>query len=435
MLHIGKKFQKCLVTSRGKCYNICVQQFESVKAFRCMEVTMKKFFANIWTKRVISLLSGLYAFMACWLCYCSIFYSIEISSRISLCMLVTGISIFAVVVMLYTRKQIITRIASVVILPAMLPVVLLYFGEWGIIIPIIAAGVTILLLSGAGEGFKTAFGTIFLLLYIFGALGYFLFTSFFVTTSKTDVIASGISPSQRYRYRVVNTEDSSDGSTAVIIESNYADKHFPFVTFSLKNMDRTVYLERPITETADVQWITQSRSEITQYLNSISDTISVHLSESSLKKLGYTYDNKLALTGITAEQKIQIGHKPSDIEKIYLDTLTDEQLAIFSLARSSDGRYYIPNPPAKLYTDSKLDSGKTAYLSDITPAWREEYYTEKDDSVYLNTLTDEQLAMLGVPESGDVMIFNGKICFRYYIADLENYFDVDDRSISISLLS
>ena len=43
--------------------------------------------------------------------------------------------------------------------------------------------------------------------------------------------------------------------------------------------------------------------------------------------------------------------------------------------------------------------------------------------------------MLGVPESGDVMIFNGKICFRYYIADLENYFDVDDRSISISLLS
>ena len=53
----------------------------------------------------------------------------------------------------------------------------------------------------------------------------------------------------------------------------------------------------------------------------------------------------------------------------------------------------------------------------------------------LNTLTDEQLAMLGVPESGDVMTFNGKICFRYYVAVLENYFDVDDRSLSISLLN
>jgi hypothetical protein len=43
--------------------------------------------------------------------------------------------------------------------------------------------------------------------------------------------------------------------------------------------------------------------------------------------------------------------------------------------------------------------------------------------------------MLGVPESGDVMMYDGKICFRYYVAILEDYFDVDDRSLSVSLLS
>ena len=51
----------------------------------------------------------------------------------------------------------------------------------------------------------------------------------------------------------------------------------------------------------------------------------------------------------------------------------------------------------------------------------------------LSSLSDEQLAMLGVSESGDVMTFNGKVVFRYYVAEIEDYYDVDSRKISISL--
>ena len=57
-----------------------------------------------------------------------------------------------------------------------------------------------------------------------------------------------------------------------------------------------------------------------------------------------------------------------------------------------------------------------------------------DDSIYLNTLTDEQLNKLGVPETGDVMMFNGEICFRYYVAEIEEYFDVESRHFSLDLL-
>lgn len=396
---------------------------------------MKKFFANIWTKRAASLISAFYAFAACYICYCSIFYNIEISSRLSLCMLVTGVSLLSLVVMLYSRKQVLTRIASMIILPAMLPVVLLYFGEWSLIIPIVVTGIIILLLSGAGEGWKTAFGTLFLLMYIFGALGYFLFTSFFVSSAKTQTVASGVSPSQIYRYSVINTEDSSNGSTAVYVEPNYSDVHYPFVTFSLKNMERVVCLERPITDNIDVQWSTQTRQEITSYLNTISDTISVHLSESQLKKLGYTYDSKLALCDLETEQKVAIGKSISDIDTIYLDQLTDDQLAYFGVGKDGGGRYYVLEPSADLLADAGKKSGETVYFSDLDSDWQAEFNVEKSDSVFLNTLTDEDLAMLGVPESGDVMTFNGKVCFRYYVAILENYFDVDDRSLSISLLS
>ena len=409
---------------------------------------MKSFFANIWTKRVVAIISLLYAFGVCRLCYFSIFYDIHIHARVQQCLTVTAVSIVVFMIMLYTRKQIMTRIASFIILPAMLPVVLLYFGEWGMIIPIILTGVAILLLSGAGEGAKTAFGTITLLLYIFGALGYFLFTSFFVTTTKQDVVESGVSPSGRYRYRVVNTEDSSNGSTAVYVEPNYADKKYPFATFTLKNMERVVHLDRPICEEINVEWKTQSRAEITQQLNELSDNIVVHLSEDDLEYLGYSYDEKLRLEDVVVSMRLKIGRTASDVDPIFLNDLTEDQLALFGIGRDGDSRYYVLSPSNALYDALKIKNGKRVYFSDFNSKAFKVFNSEntddygnqlfnvsKDNSVYLKTLTDEQLDRIGVPESGDVMIFNGEVCFRYYVAELEQYFDVDTRHISIDLLN
>lgn len=401
-------------------------------------IKMKAILGNVWIKRIASLVSISYAIMVCCLCYRSIFFNIEISSAFSLCMFVSGVSLISLVIMLYSRKQVLTRLASVIILPAMLPVVLLYFGKWSLIIPIIATGIIILLLSGSGEGFKTAFGTVFLLMYIFGALAYFLASTLFVTTTITHTVDSGVSPSGLYRYYVVNTEDSSNGSTAVSVEPNYADEHIPFATFTLKEIERVVYLERPMAESADIQWTTQSRSEITSYLNSISDAITVHLSESQLKKLGYTYDNKLELmlSDLKFSKKKELGKTASDVDDIPLDNLTDDQLSVMRMAKDESGRYYIKEMPEGLADELGKKANKRVYLSSLTDSQMSEYFcVEKDTAVYLKDLTDEQLASFGVPESGDVMTYNGKVCFRYYVAILENYFDVDDRTLSFSLIS
>ena len=393
---------------------------------------MKKFFANIWTKRVFALVSLLYTYCACKICYFSLFYDIHIHARVSQCLILTGVSILALVVMLYTRKQVVTRIASFIILPAMLPAVLLYFGEWGFILPIVITGILILLLSGAGEGAKTAFGTIILLLYIFGALGYFLFTSFFVTSAQQTVVASGVSPSGKYRYRVVNTQDRSNGSTAVYVEPNYTDKKYPFVTFSLKNMERIVILERPICEEIDVQWQTQARQDITAQLNSLSGSIAVDLTDEQKKKIGYTETSRLVLQYLNTDQKLAIGRKASDVSTITLDELNDQQLAYFNIARDEDGKYYGLNIPQDILTELGKTSESRVYLTELDQEQLDYFFVTYDDSVYLNELTDQQLEALDVEETGDIMTFNGVVCFRAYVA--ENYFDVDSRKISINLL-
>ncbi|MBR0512446.1 MAG: hypothetical protein IJJ81_07745 [Ruminococcus sp.] len=436
---------------------------------------MSKFFANVWTKRVVAVLSIVYMLFVCRLCYFSIFYDMHINDRVSTCLAVSGVSLAALIVMLYTRHQILTRIASFVILPAMLPVVLLYFGEWGLIIPIIAAGIIILLLSGAGEGIKTALATIILLMYIFGALGYFLFSTFFVASVKEQVVDTGVSPSGTYRYRVVNTEDTSNGSTAVYVEPNYADVKNTFATFTLKNQEHIVYMNRPVQSKVDISWTTQNRQEITDKLNSISDEIEVTVTDAELKRLGYTYDNKLMLSNLSASRKFALGLTASDVDPVPLDTLNAEQLDFFGIGKEADGRYYILDPDPLVIEKNGTDPGERIYFSEIKPKALKIYNrlnvdpptgityfnVTKSHTVMLNTLTDAQLADLGVSESGDVMLLSAskmvvaeedknkedavpteevvtaqdKVVFRYYVAELEDYFDVNSRRLTLDLLN
>lgn len=408
---------------------------------------MKKFLANVWTKRVVALLSLLYAYGVCCLSYFSVFYDIHIEDRTSLCLAITGVSIIALVLMLYTRKQIVTRIVSFIILPLMVPVVLLYFGEWGMIIPIIVTGVIILLLSGASEGGKTAVGTIVLLLYIFAALGYFVFTSFFVSSAKEDVVKTGFSPSGMYRYRVVNTEDTSNGSTTIYVEPNYADKKYKFVKFTLKGMERVVYRVRPIAEEIDIQWASQTRNEVTQQIEAISDNVEVTLTEDELKSLGRTYDNLLTLSQVDINMRFEIGKTASDVEPIPLDSLNDQQLAVFGIGREAGGRYYILSPSDAVVESAGAGSGRI-YFSEIDGDTLELFLQQfpdlvyggnlfnmqKDKTVLLSELSDAQLKEFGISDQSDVMIFNGKVCFRSYVAELDDYFDVNSRKLSLDLL-
>ncbi len=409
---------------------------------------MKAFFSNVWTKRFVSLIAALYTAGVCCLAYFSIFFSIHVDDRLSLCLLVSAVSVIALILMLYTRKQLLTRISSFVILTAMIPVVVLYFSEKALLIPIVITGVLILLLSGAGEGTKTVIGTIILLLYIFAALGYFLFTSFFVTSAKTEIVKSGVSPSGRYRYEIVNTEDTSNGSTSVVIEPNYADVVYPFVTFKLKNMEHTVYNVRPMCEEVKLEWQTQNRKDITSELNKISGDIKVNVTRSEYEGLGYTVDNAIQVSDVNLYTLFEAGLTASDVAPINLDTLSDEQIAVFDIGRDSEGRYYVLEPTDALLEKTEKATGDKVYLGELDSkgieVFNESHLDEfgntlfevvKDYSVPLKELSDEQLASLGISESGDVLIFNDKVCFRYYIAETENYFDVDSRKFSLDLLN
>ncbi len=409
---------------------------------------MKAFFSNVWTKRFVSILAVFYTVAVCYLCYYSIFYDIHISERSSVCMIVSAISAIALILMLYTRNQLLTKISSFVILTAMLPVVVMYFDEKALFIPIVVTGIIILLFSGASEGKKTMLGTVILLLYVFGALGYYLFTSFFVTHAKTDIIESGVSPSGRYRYELINTEDTSGGSTSIVIEPNYADVTYPFVTFTLKNMDRVCYQERPMCENVELEWSTGTRAEITDELNSISDNILVTLTNEEFEAYNISVDRRFQISGINLYKLIEVGKSASDVDPLILDDLSENQLAAFDIGKDSSNRYYVLEPTVEFLNTIERNLGEKIYLSELDSngieAFNESHLDEqgytlfdlgKYNTIPLSQLSDAQLAELGVSESGDILKFNDKTCFRYYVAELEDYYNTEKRSFSIDLFN
>ena len=408
---------------------------------------MKAFFSNVWVKRFVSIIPVFYTIAVGYLCYYSIFYDVHIQDRQSLCVIVSAISLIALILMLYTRNQLLTKISSFLILAAMLPVVVFWMDEKHLYVPIIIAGVIILLFSGASEGKKTMLGTIILLSYIFGALGFYLFNSFFVTHAKKEILKSGVSPSGRYRYELINTEDTSGGSTSIVIEPNYADVSYPYVTLTLKDVERVCYQVRPmLEEEVKLDWSTGTREEITKELNGISDDIRINLTDAEFEAYNIDIDRRLEISGINLYKLIEIGKSASDVDPLKLDDLSESQLAVFDIGKDESGKYYVLEPTSEFYTAIGRIEGDRIFLSELDSkgyeAFSEMHLDEfgytlydlgKDNTIALSELSDSQLAELGVSESGDVLKFNDKICFRYYVAELEDYYNTEKKSISFDL--
>lgn len=408
---------------------------------------MKAFFSNVWVKRFVSIIPVFYTIAVGYLCYYSIFYDIHIQDRQSLCVIVSAISLIALILMLYTRNQLLTKISSFLILAAMLPVVVFWMDEKHLYVPIVIAGVIILLFSGASEGKKTMLGTVILLSYIFGALGFYLFNSFFVTHAKKEILESGVSPSGRYRYELINTEDTSGGSTSIVIEPNYADVSYPYVTLTLKDVERVCYQVRPmLEEEVKLDWSTGTREEITKELNGISDDIRINLTDAEFEAYNIEIDRRLEISGINLYKLIEIGKSASDVDPLKLDDLSESQLAVFDIGKDISGKYYVLEPTSEFYTAIGRMEGDRIFLSELDSkgyeAFSEMHLDEfgytlydlgKDNTIALSELSDSQLAELGVSESGDVLKFNDKICFRYYVAELEDYYNTEKKSISFDL--
>ena len=314
--------------------------------------------------------------------------------------MVSAVCVIMLILMLYTREQFLTKLSSILLLPAMILPTLMYFGQWNILVPLLAVALIIFFFSGMGETGKTIWGTLILLLYLVASLIYFVVTSMFAPSTVTTTILSGNSPSGLYRCTVNETVDSSNGSTKVIVEPNAMDKDFTLIRFQIKGLARDVMIERPMQPNVTIEWKTEKRQDISKELKKISNDIEVTLTEQQMSTLG------------------------KDAYKVTFSDGTEQ-----TMSGESYHSIIIPLTPEMR---QELETDQTELpLDGMGPNTRNICNVQVEDlrTVQLSTLSDQQLASLGIPEEGDVLYYNGKVVFRYYIAILEEYFDLSKREL------
>lgn len=219
-------------------------------------MTEKNFLANIWVKRILSLLSAAYAGLMIFLVYTSLYYDIRITNKASFVVLVIFLSVLLGGAMLYTRKQLLTSVVGLLGLLLYLPVVVLFYSKENLLLLIPLGIVTVLIFffSGAGEGLKIIVGTIYLLLYIISILFYYLYVTIFSGHTVDVIKAQSVSQSQSYRCYVLDITDTSKGTTKVIVEPNDYDIVYNSITFVEKGYGRVVYNVRQNNLDLNLEW-------------------------------------------------------------------------------------------------------------------------------------------------------------------------------------
>lgn len=165
------------------------------------------FFKNIWVKRGAAVLGLVYTLFMIWLARMSFGYYFDLENPVPLFVLYLFVNICSAAVLVFSRKQIITQINSYVLPPIIFVILLCAFGNWYLIVPPMVVMAVLFFANSSNETLKTVLGTMYLLMFVIGIVGYIGIQIFIgtitITTgvdlSKRDTNYENLSDTGEYR--------------------------------------------------------------------------------------------------------------------------------------------------------------------------------------------------------------------------------------------
>lgn len=164
------------------------------------------FFKNVWFRRAVSLLCLGYTAIMVWLGILNAGYYFEVDNPTPLFVLYLFMNICAMGLLILSRKELLTRINSYLLPPIVFATVIFALGNWYMIIPPVVVMVVLFFVNNSNETLKTVLGTMYLLMYVVGVVGfigaqYFLgnIALYDVDLSQRDTSYEKLSESGEYR--------------------------------------------------------------------------------------------------------------------------------------------------------------------------------------------------------------------------------------------
>ena len=263
---------------------------------------MKDFLSNVWVKRAVSVFNIAYLAVIILITYATFLYDLEFSQgkEKSFFTVYLIASVIFMGLMIFSRNETVTKIISVILLPIVFCMILFNMYSWVLIIPPFVVAVVMFFASGTNETVKVIMGTIYLLLYVLGLVGYFVLNLLFGgTTTETvlnanldlnstagqlyrdsftklcDVTAdeNTISPDGKYQIVLYDVKDSDKGEVKIGVIPYGQDIELNFFTLKQKGIEKTISNKGTRGVVPDVGWVEDNGKLAVQYRLSESDEL------------------------------------------------------------------------------------------------------------------------------------------------------------------
>lgn len=269
---------------------------------------MKELLSNIWVKRAVGVFNLVYFAVIGLLTYATFVYDLEFTEgqEQSFFTVYVAASVIFLLLMIYSRDVIVTKIISVV-LPFIVFFLLLFnMYDWILVIPPLVIGVVMFFVACTHETVKVVMGTIYLLIYVLGLVAFFVFKLLFGGTSTLTELNANLdrnsavysiykneftkicdvtrddnvlSPNGKYRIIIYDVQNSDKGGVNICVVPNGQDVSLRFFTLKQKGVKKTISNKGIRGTVPDVGW---TKEDGTLY-------VSYRLSpESELKKTSVT---------------------------------------------------------------------------------------------------------------------------------------------------
>lgn len=244
---------------------------------------MKDFFENVWVKRSVSLFCLIYTIFIGFLTYATFLYKLEFAKGMepAFFTIYTLVSILFLVLLLITRREIVTCIESMIFPLIVFFFVLFNMGNWLLIIPPFVVAIVMFFVADNHETLKVIMGTIYLLVYVLGIVLYVICNMLFVgSTVETELTTeldpnsnvyriyadsmdkiatvtseeNTISPDGKYRFYLVDSKDSDRGAVKIYVVPYGEDIELKFFTLKQKGVKRTISNKGTRGVVPDVGW-------------------------------------------------------------------------------------------------------------------------------------------------------------------------------------
>lgn len=232
---------------------------------------MRDFISNPWVKKAVSVFNLAYFAIICMFTFATFLYDIEFTQGKEVAFFVVYFisSIMFLLLMIYSKQEIITRVISVAMPVVCFALILFNWGDWILIVPPLAVTIIMFFVSGVHATTKVVLGTIYLLLYVLGIVGFIVMRMLFGGSSVITVLDKDleknneevynlykgkqfeklveytkdenvISPDGKYRIVLYDVQDNDKGRIKIAVVPYGQDSKLNYFTLKQKGIEKTI---------------------------------------------------------------------------------------------------------------------------------------------------------------------------------------------------